>query len=69
MQDGSLTDSEIRDQVVTLIGAGFDTTSASLSWMLCRASRHQDVWAALRAEADVVLGPIGAEPSPRTRRS
>jgi cytochrome P450 len=62
VQDGSLTDPEIRDQVVTLIGAGFDTTSASLSWMLCRASRREDVWAALRAEADQVLGPIGADP-------
>ena len=28
--DGSLSDAEIRDQVVTLLGAGYDTTSASL---------------------------------------
>ncbi len=40
MQDGTLTDEAIRDQVVTLIGAGYDTTSASLSWMLW--SVHSD---------------------------
>lgn len=31
--DGTLSDGEIRDQVVTLVGAGRDTASASLSWM------------------------------------
>ena len=36
--DGSLSDAEIRDQVATLIGAGYDTTSASLAWMLIRAT-------------------------------
>jgi cytochrome P450 len=52
---GSLSDAEIRDQVVTLIGAGFDTTSASLGWMLWRAATTPGVWARLRAEADDVL--------------
>lgn len=58
VQDGSLTDSEIRDQVVTLIGAGFDTTSASLRWMLCCAPRCEGLWGSLRAEADQEFGPI-----------
>ena len=31
---GELTDEEIRDQVVSLLGAGLDTTSATLAWML-----------------------------------
>jgi len=60
VQDGSLSDTEIRDQVVTLIGAGFDTTAASLSWMLVCASRRDGLWQSLRDEADVVLGPTGA---------
>lgn len=37
---GSLSDAEIRDQVVSLIGAGYDTTSASLAWMLWRSALH-----------------------------
>ncbi len=55
--DGSMTDAEIRDQVATLIGAGYDTTSASLAWMLIRATLVPGLWDRLRAEADRVLGP------------
>jgi cytochrome P450 len=58
--DGSLSDSEIRDQVVTLIGAGYDTTSATLSWMLWCASLAPGTWERLRAESDAVFGPDGA---------
>jgi cytochrome P450 len=57
--DNTLTDAEIRDQVVTLIGAGYDTTSASFSWTLWRAAQPE-IWARLRAEADEVLGPPDA---------
>jgi cytochrome P450 len=58
--DGSLTDSEIRDQVVTLMGAGYDTTSASLAWMLWCCALTPGVWERLRAEADDVFGPPGS---------
>ena len=58
--DGSLSDSEIRDQVNTLIGAGYDTTSASLAWMLCCTAGDRRRWLRLRAEADDVIGPRGS---------
>lgn len=51
-----LSDAEIRDQVLTLIGAGFHTTAASLAWTIWRAALTPGVWAELRAEADAVLG-------------
>jgi cytochrome P450 len=58
--DGTLTDAEIRDQVITLMGAGLDTTSASLAWMLwCCALAGPAMWARLRAEADDVLAGEG----------
>ena len=53
-----LSDAEIRDQVVTLIGAGFNTTAASLAWMLWRSVLTPGVWERLRSEADIVLGPV-----------
>lgn len=62
--DGTLDDSEIRDQVVTLIGAGYDTTSASLAWLLWCTTLADGVWDRLRAEADDVLGPVGSGPVP-----
>jgi cytochrome P450 len=58
--DGTLTDAEIRDQVRTLMGAGFDTTSATLSWMFWCCAHTPGVWDRLRAEADEVYGPSGA---------
>ncbi len=57
--DGALDDSEIRDQVATLIGAGYDTTAASLAWMLTRGARDNAVWDRLGREADAVFATGG----------
>lgn len=58
--DGTLTDDEIRDQVITLMGAGLDTTSASLAWMLwCTNIAGPELWKQLGAEADDVLSGDG----------
>lgn len=62
--EASLSDSEIRDQVVSLIGAGYDTTAASLAWMLWCAVLTPGLWDRLRAEADEVLGPAGTSSIP-----
>ncbi|MBX3314080.1 MAG: cytochrome P450 [Actinobacteria bacterium] len=58
--EGDLSDDEISDQVVTLMGAGLDTTSATLSWMLrCCALAGPELWTRLRVEADEVLDGTG----------
>lgn len=54
--EAGLSDSEIRAQVSTLIGAGYDTTAAALSWLLWCTSLSPDVWQRVRDEADTVLG-------------
>jgi len=59
VREDTLSDSEIRDQVVTLIGAGYDTTAATFAWILWCASLAPGLWQRLRAEADAVLGPVG----------
>ncbi len=59
VHDDSVCEQEILDQVNTLVGAGFDTTAASLAWMLWCCGLAPDIWAALRAEADEVLGVPG----------
>ena len=66
--DDRLTDAEIRDQVVTLIGAGYDTTTSSMSWATLCAAGNPAVWARLRAEAETVLGHtvLDAAPGPHT---
>lgn len=52
----TMSTEEIRDQVKTLIGAGYHTTSATLAWTVQRALATPGVWARIGAEADAVLG-------------
>lgn len=47
-----LSDLEIRDQAVSLVAAGFDTTSAALAWALYGLLEHPEILAALREEVD-----------------
>lgn len=45
-EDGRhITDHELRDQLMTLLAAGHDTTATALSWALERLVRHPDVLA------------------------
>lgn len=56
-----LSDAELSDQVAVLLLAGGETTSAALSWAIYLLCRHQEVLAAVRAEADRVLGGAVAD--------
>jgi len=56
-----LTDQELKDQVVSLIGAGFDTTTATASWLVMRAAPDAGVWTRLREEA-ATSGPDDTRP-------
>jgi cytochrome P450 family 135 len=52
-EDGSpMGDTEIRDQLLTLLTAGHETTATSLSWALERLSRHPGKLERLRDEAE-----------------
>lgn len=61
--EGELTDAEMRDQVNTLIGAGYDTTAATIAWMIWCVSLAPGLWTRLRVEADDVFGASGAAAS------
>lgn len=65
-QDGrTMTDSELRDQLMTLLVAGHDTTATGLSWALERLTRHPAVLAkavqAAQAGDDEYLDAIAKE--------
>jgi cytochrome P450 len=51
-----LTDDEIRDEVMTLLLAGHETTANALTWMWALLADHPDIEARLHAEVDAVLG-------------
>ncbi|MDQ3730235.1 MAG: cytochrome P450 [Actinomycetota bacterium] len=55
-EDGStLTDDEIRDQAITLMFAGHDTTTSTVSFLLYELARHPAEWEMLVNELDAVL--------------
>ena len=65
-EDGEgLTDSELHDELMTLLLAGHETTATALSWTLERLTRHPDVLARVteeaRAGADYGGKPGGGE--------
>jgi cytochrome P450 len=50
-EDGTpLTDRELRDELMTLLVAGHETTATALAWTMERVVRHPDVLARLRDE-------------------
>jgi cytochrome P450 len=51
-----LTDQQVRDEVMTLLFAGHDTTTSTIGFMFYELARHADVAAALREEQDRLLG-------------
>ncbi|HEV2859131.1 MAG TPA: cytochrome P450 [Solirubrobacterales bacterium] len=57
------SDREIRDQVMTLMFAGHDTSTSTLTFMLHELARHPEVVRRLQGEQDRVLG--GASPTPQ----
>jgi len=56
-----MTDQQIRDEVMTLVLAGHETTANALSWAFYLLSTHPSEEARLRAEVDLVLS--GRDPT------
>ncbi|RZQ61242.1 cytochrome P450 [Amycolatopsis suaedae] len=54
---GRLSDQEIRDQTVSLIAAGYETTSAAMSWAIYALLTTPGAWERARAEVESVAGP------------
>lgn len=61
--DGSgLTDQEIRDEIVTFLVAGHETTAMALTWSLALLSAYPHARQQLEDEVDAVLGDGPADP-------
>lgn len=56
-EDGhALSDQEVRDQAMTLLFAGHESTASTISFLLYELARHPDELAAICAEQNLVLG-------------
>jgi cytochrome P450 len=62
-EDGNtLNETQIRDEVMTLLFAGHDTTTSTVSFMFYELARQPEIAARLQAEQDALLE--GGRPSP-----
>jgi cytochrome P450 len=52
---GQFTDEQVRNQLMTLMIAGHDTTAAGLTWVLYCLARHPLIVARLHEELDTIL--------------
>lgn len=59
-----LNDDLIRDQLITMLIAGHDTSTALLAWALYLLGQHPEALAQAQAEVDAILGPMGAADDP-----
>jgi len=58
-EDGSpMSHDELRDELMTLLVAGHETTATALSWALERLARHPDAWARLRSGDEPYLEAV-----------
>ena len=66
---GDMDDRQLRDEAITLLVAGHETTAVSLGWTFYLLSRHPEAAAKLSAEVDEVLGgrSATAEDVPKLR--
>jgi len=52
----TMSDKELRDQALTIIGAGYETTTQALTWLWYLLAKHPHVEERLHAELERVLG-------------
>lgn len=66
---GRLSDDDIRNEIVTFVLAGHETTATALTWTWYLLAQHPDVERKLHAEIDLVIGerPATLEDVPRLR--
>ena len=55
-EENHLSPRLLRDEIMTLLLAGFETTATTLTWAICHLERHPEVWAELVTEVDLALG-------------
>jgi cytochrome P450 len=66
---GRLTDQEVRDQVISLIAAAYDTTSSTIGWIAVKLAEDADLRHAVRAEVTAATdgAPLTIEHLPQLK--
>jgi cytochrome P450 len=66
-ESGVMTDAQLRDEMLTLLSAGHETTANALAWTIVLLSRHPEVEARVADEVKRVVGDRAIEASDLSR--
>ncbi|KAK8054669.1 cytochrome P450 monooxygenase [Apiospora phragmitis] len=62
IETGGLTDEEIKDQMLTFLAAGHETTAGALTWASYLCAKRPEIQRKLRAEIHARLEYVGGQP-------
>ena len=66
-EQGAMDERQLRDEVMTMLLAGHETTALGLTWIWHLLSKHPEVDRRLHAETEAVLGGRAPEPADMAR--
>ena len=55
-EENQITPRLVRDEVMTLLLAGFETSATTMTWAICLLERHPEAWSRMVTEVDLALG-------------
>jgi cytochrome P450 len=55
-EENQITPRLLRDEVMTLLLAGFETSATTMTWAMCLLQRHAEAWSQMVTEVDLALG-------------
>ena len=55
-QENQITPRLLRDEIMTLLLAGFETSATTMTWVICLLERHPEAWRRMVTEVDLALG-------------
>ena len=55
-EENQITPRLLRDEIMTLLLAGFETSATTMTWAICLLERHPEAWRRMVTEVDLALG-------------
>jgi cytochrome P450 len=55
-EENQITPRLVRDEIMTLLLAGFETSATTMTWAICLLERHREAWSRMVTEVDLALG-------------
>jgi cytochrome P450 family 110 len=55
-EENQITPQLLRDEIMTLLLAGFETSATTMTWAFCLLESHPEAWGRMVTEVDLAFG-------------